>query len=136
MGLWLVLLFVVVPALELALLIRLFSLWHALLLVAGTGVAGAMLARHQGLAAWRELRQSLARGQTPERALLNGACVLVGAALLITPGLLTDLLGLCLLIPPTRAALLAALQRWLIARWRAHRQVVEAEFTILDDDPR
>ncbi len=68
-----------------------------------TGFAGASLARSQGLKALQGVQEALARGQFPDRALLDGACIVAGGAMLLTPGYLTDLLGLSLLIPQTRA---------------------------------
>lgn len=109
----LALLFVVVPLLELALLIQIGQ-WVGLLptvgLVVLTGVAGAALARAEGLRTLLSFRASLAEGRVPSRELWDGAAILVGGALLLTPGILTDLVGFGLLLPPTR--------RWLQKRMR------------------
>lgn len=101
----LALLFVVVPLLELALLVqvgRWVGLWPTLLLVFATGVTGAALARIQGLKTLASFRAELAAGRLPSGPLMDGLAVLVGAAFLLTPGLLTDVAGFALLIPVTR----------------------------------
>lgn len=80
-----------------------------------TGVVGASLARRQGLATIRALRDASSRGVSPAEPLVDGAMILVGATLLLTPGLLSDAVGLILLIPwarrPCRRAVLRSLER-------------------------
>ncbi len=101
----LIILFTVVPLIELALLIKLgnvIGLWPTILIVIGTGVLGAALARSQGTQVVSAIRAELAEGRPPTESLLNGLLVLVGGVVLITPGLLTDLLGFSLLVPSTR----------------------------------
>jgi UPF0716 protein FxsA len=70
-----------------------------------TAVAGAALARFQGLATLQRLQATLARGETPAIEMFEGVLLLVGALLLLTPGFITDLLGFVCLIPVTRKAL-------------------------------
>lgn len=109
----LALLFIVVPILELSLLIQLgrsVGFLPTLLLVLGTGFGGAMLARREGLRTLAAIQGEVARGRIPETALMDGAAILFGGALLLTPGILTDLLGLSLLLPVTR--------RWFGRRMR------------------
>jgi UPF0716 protein FxsA len=101
----LALLFLLVPVLELVLLIELgqvIGLWPTLGLVLFAGLAGAALARSEGFRVLVAVQQELAAGRLPSRALLDGICVLVGATLLLTPGVLTDVAGIVLLLPPTR----------------------------------
>lgn len=105
MPLRLVLCFTLVPMAELALLMKLGSLlglWPTLALVLGTGFAGAWLARRQGLKVVARIQESLARGGIPADELLDGGLLLVAGIALVTPGLLTDLAGLALLVPWTR----------------------------------
>jgi UPF0716 protein FxsA len=78
-----------------------------------TGMLGAYLARSQGLGVLRELQRSTAEGKFPARTLTDGAMVLVGGAMLLTPGFLTDLFGLSLLIPFTRNAYRRILSAWI-----------------------
>lgn len=110
----LALLFVLVPVVELALLIevgRLVGLWPTLALVLLTGVGGAMLARAEGLRTFWAFQKQVAQGQIPGQAILDGVCVLLGGAFLLTPGLVTDALGLSLLFPPTRRMIQRRLRR-------------------------
>ena len=104
----LALLFVIVPLLELALLIQVgqvVGFLPTMALVVLTGVTGAWLARLEGLKTMWKLRDDLARGQLPGQAIMDGMSILVGGALLLTPGILTDLVGFSLLLPPTRHAI-------------------------------
>ena len=87
--------------------------WPTFALVAATGVFGAALARREGTRALSAVQHDLAVGRLPAQALLSGAAVLVGGAFLVTPGVLTDVVGLLLLLPPTRSAVLRWLRRGL-----------------------
>jgi UPF0716 protein FxsA len=101
-------LFIIVPIIELALLIQLgrwVGLWPTLALIAVTGIAGAALASREGLRAWREFQLEMWEGRVPGRQILDGISILAGGALLLTPGLLTDIVGFGLVVRPTR--------RWL-----------------------
>ncbi len=101
----LVLVFVLVPIVELALLIQMgrwIGLFPTLGLVIVTGVVGAALASHEGLRAWRAFQLDVLEGRLPARSILDGLSIFVGGALLLTPGLVTDLLGFALLVTPTR----------------------------------
>ena len=123
----LALIFVAVPLLELFLLIRLggaIGLLPTLSLCVLTGVAGAWLARREGLRALWSFQQRLARGGVPGRALMDGLCVLLGGALLLTPGLLTDVVGFSLLLPPSR--------RWIQKRIqsRIERQLADGSLRV------
>ena len=115
---YLLLLFIVVPFVELALLLKLAELtsWiHTLLLVIATGVLGTWLARSQGLRTYRKIQQPLSAGQMPTDSLLDAAMIFVAGALLLTPGILTDLFGFSLLFPMTRQLY----RRWLVKRFKA-----------------
>jgi UPF0716 protein FxsA len=101
----LALLFILVPLLELVLLVqmgRVVGLWPTLGLVLATGVAGAVLARLEGLRVLFQFQQEIASGRIPGQSLLDGLSVLIGGALLLTPGILTDLLGFSLLLSGPR----------------------------------
>ncbi|MEX0890881.1 MAG: FxsA family protein [Gemmatimonadota bacterium] len=129
----LLLLFIGVPLLELALLLWIgqrVGLVPTVALVVATGVAGAALARSQGLRVLGRIRAELAAGSMPAQELLDGALVLVAGATLLTPGLLTDVFGLLLLLPGTRgwvrARLGARMRRW-VERGQARMIIVRPE---------
>jgi UPF0716 protein FxsA len=101
----LILLFITVPIAELVVLIqlgRLIGLWPTLGIIAATGMLGAMLASREGLRAWHAFQAEMAQGRVPGRPILDGLSIFAGGALLLTPGLLTDVLGFTLLARPTR----------------------------------
>jgi UPF0716 protein FxsA len=115
----LLLLFTIVPLVELWLLVGIAhrtSIWFTLVLVLGTGFLGAALARREGLRCWHAARRQVARGELPTDSLLDGLMVLVAGALLIAPGVLTDLAGLALLMPRIRSVVRRYLVRWYRAR--------------------
>lgn len=100
-----VLLFIVLPFVELTLLLRIGSEIGALNtigIVIATGVIGGYLAKREGIAVWRRFQAKLAQGAPPNDELLDGVIVLASGALLITPGVITDAIGLLGLFPPTR----------------------------------
>lgn len=98
-------LFILVPLVEFALLIevgRRLGTISTLILIFGTGVVGAYLARLEGLRILYRIRREFQRGAMPTEQLFDGFIVLISGIILITPGLLTDIAGLILLIPVTR----------------------------------
>ena len=104
----LLLLFVIVPAVELYLLIQIGDLvgfWPTIGLIVFTGVIGSALAKQEGIATLNRIQSRLRTGQLPGNELIDGALLLVAGAFLVTPGILTDLTGLLLLIPMTRKIL-------------------------------
>ena len=116
----LILLLTIVPFVELTLLLWLSDLtdWRVTLaLVIGTGIAGSWLFRRQGWRIWGELQDDLRHGRTPVEALQDGVLVLLAAALLVTPGILTDAVGLSLLVPAVRRSVNAYLGRRFKARF-------------------
>jgi len=101
----LLLLFIVVPLIEVLILIKLgsqFGFWPTIFLVIGTGILGAYLAKIYGLTIWSKIQDDLRAGQMPADKLVDGLLILIGGVVLLTPGLLTDILGFMLLIPFTR----------------------------------
>ncbi len=112
----LLLVFIAFPLLELALLIRagqVLGFWPTLAIVVGTAVLGATLLRRQGLQVLTRLSAELAAGRPPIQPLADGAMLLLAGAFLIAPGLLTDVIGLLLLLPPVRAAIRRGVARRL-----------------------
>jgi UPF0716 protein FxsA len=117
----LVLLFIVVPIAELAVVIQVGQqigvAWTVAILVVDS-ILGSLLMRAQGRTAWRRFNEAIAAGKVPAREVLDGSLVIFGGLLLLTPGFITDVLGLLLLIPPTRAVV-----RAILARRLTHRMV-------------
>lgn len=115
-------LLLLLPFVELYLLLRLGERLGALptlALLLASAVLGVALARTQGARVLGQLQASLARGEAPGAALLGGALVMAGGVLLVVPGVLTDVLGLALLLPPTRRWVAARLGRGLERRVRS-----------------
>ncbi|WP_099188656.1 FxsA family protein [Tepidibacter mesophilus] len=101
----LILLFTVVPLVELAILFKLnayIGFFSTIGIVVFTGVLGAYLAKSQGREILFRIRYEMQDGRLPGEQLINGLCVLVGGAMLLTPGILTDISGFILVIPITR----------------------------------
>jgi len=105
MFLKLFLLFTITPMVELYILIKLgqfIGAWETILMVIVMGFAGAALARSQGLAVISQFQAAVRQGQLPADQILDGLLVVAGGALLVTPGALTDFLGIALVVPYTR----------------------------------
>ena len=119
MGLALILLFVVLPLVELYLLLQLAE-WTSggltFLLVVVTGVVGAAFARHQGWGVVHRIRREVDQGQIPTASLLDAVMIFVAGALLITPGMMTDALGFSLLAPACRKIY----RGWILTWSRRH----------------
>ena len=108
MPLLLIVVFIVVPIAELYVILQVGDAIGApltILLLVADSLLGSMLLRSQGRAVWRQFNEALGAGRMPHRELFDGIAVIFGGAFLITPGFLTDIVGLLLLIPPTRAVL-------------------------------
>jgi UPF0716 protein FxsA len=113
--------FTIIPVVEIALFIRIggaIGLVPTVAVVLLTGFAGAVLAQSQGIRVMLEVQKALQEMRLPAGELVEGAIVLVGAATLLTPGFMTDALGLACLIPPSRKVLAAGLTRYLARRIR------------------
>ncbi len=112
----LIALFIVVPLAELYVILKVGDaigpVWTILLLAADS-VLGSVLLRSQGRTVWRRFNAALTEGKMPHREVVDGVLVIFGGAFLITPGFLTDIVGLTLLVPPTRAVVRRALIRRL-----------------------
>jgi UPF0716 protein FxsA len=123
----LLLLFIVVPIVEIYVIIQvgqaIGALWTILLLIADS-LVGARLLKWQGRAAWRRFQEALAAGRMPHREILDGVMVVVGGTLLLTPGFITDVVGLLLLVPPTRAVVRRLVVRSLQRRGTFARVVI------------
>ncbi|MEJ2470279.1 MAG: membrane protein FxsA [Desulfuromonadales bacterium] len=123
----LLVIFVFLPVLELYILLeagRMIGLPATIGLIMVTGVAGAWLARSQGLEILRKIHQETANGQMPANTLIDGALILIGGLLLLTPGFFTDALGFSFLVPLTRELWRRGLTSWL------ERQVRQGTITL------
>ncbi len=112
----LLILFTLVPILELYVLIeagRQIGTGATIAMIFFTGIAGAYLARSQGFNLITRIQRDLNEGRIPAGEMMDGAMILAGGLLLLTPGFCTDLFGFCLLTPTTRNILKAWLQKWL-----------------------
>jgi UPF0716 protein FxsA len=115
----LILIFIVVPIAELYVIIQVGQAIGALPTIAiliADSLLGSALLRSQGRTAWRRFQAAVAEGRPPAREVLDGVFVIFGGAFLITPGFITDVIGLLLLLPPTRAGF----RRLLIRRFRSN----------------
>ena len=111
----LLILFTFIPALELYVLFeagRQIGFWPTIGLIFLTGIAGALLARSQGFELVQKIQMELNQGRLPADELFDGAMILSGGLLLLTPGFCTDFIGFCLLTPLTRNVIKTALKRW------------------------
>ncbi|HEV7845994.1 MAG TPA: FxsA family protein [Thermoleophilaceae bacterium] len=112
----LIALFIVVPLAELYVILKVgdaIGVVWTILLLAADSLLGSMLLRSQGRSVWRRFNEALASGRLPHREVVDGVLVIFGGAFLITPGFLTDIVGLALLLPPTRAVARRILMRRL-----------------------
>lgn len=124
------LLFTIVPLAELYLLIRVgqhIGAFNTILIVVLTGVLGAVVARLEGLRVLFSVQRDLETGKMPTEGLIDGLMILVGAILLITPGLITDVVGLLLVIPFTRAVIKIWLKRYFQHRIDRQQGVITVE---------
>jgi UPF0716 protein FxsA len=120
----LILAFIVVPLVELAVIIQVgqeIGLLPTVAILLADSILGGLLMRSQGRAAWRRFNDAMRAGRVPHREALDGALVIFGGALLLTPGFITDIVGLLLLLPPTRAV-----ARRIVSRLVVHRVLVGA----------
>jgi len=116
----LALLFIVVPVLEIYVLIQVgqvIGAWWTILLLVVDGFLGSWLMKREGGRAWGALREALAGGRMPARELADGALILVGGTLLLTPGFLSDVAGFFFVLPFTRPVARRALTRFLTRKF-------------------
>jgi UPF0716 protein FxsA len=115
----LVLLFIVVPIVELFVIIQVgeaIGVLPTIALLIADSIIGSMLMRSQGRLAWRRFNAAISEGRMPHREVADGALIIFGGALLLTPGFVSDVLGIILLLPPTRALVRNLLTRRLLPR--------------------
>lgn len=127
----LLLLFILLPIAELWLIIEIggaIGVLPTLALLIVDSLVGAALARSQSRAAWERFNRALAEGRIPAKEVFDGAMIIMGGALLLTPGFITDVFGLVLLIPPTRAVIRGFLTRLVGRRGAVAFRVAEFGF--------
>jgi UPF0716 protein FxsA len=120
MPLLLIILFIVVPILELYVIIQvgqLIGVVPTLILLLADALLGSWLLKHEGRGAWRRFNEALAARRFPGKEVADGVLIVIGGTLLLTPGFLTDIVGLLLLLPPTRAIARRLLKRFTIGRF-------------------
>jgi len=125
------LIFTIIPLAELWLLLWFSTLTSPTItfgLVFVTGILGAWLARKQGSQAWKKIQRNMVQGQPPTGMVLDGLMILVAGAFLITPGIMTDLVGFAFLIPAFREILKARIGEWLKKRALMQFQTQGAHF--------
>lgn len=123
------LLFTVVPLLEVALLLKIHdsTSWEfTLALILLTGLIGATLARRQGWKTSQRIKQELAQGRMPGDSLLDGLLILIAGVLLVTPGIMTDVVGFSLLVPGCRRIIKRRIVRKFKQRFRLRGFTVDA----------
>jgi UPF0716 protein FxsA len=124
----LVVLFVLVPIVELAVIIQVgqaLGVLETLLLMVVVSVAGAWLVKREGIGVWRRAQRQLDAGAVPGRELVDGTLIMLAGVLLLTPGFVSDCLGILLLLPPVRAGL----RRLVIGRMRKRVVAHRIDFT-------
>jgi UPF0716 protein FxsA len=120
----LILLFTVIPLIELYLLIqvgRYLGSFQTIMIVLITGIIGGLLARSQGLSVQRQIRVNLQNGIIPTDSIIDGCFILIAGALLITPGMITDIFGFVLMVPSFRGSLKKRLQEILKRKFESGR---------------
>lgn len=113
------LLFLVVPIIEIYLVIQVGSsigVPNTIAVLVAVSIAGAWLLRHQGLSVLSRIQKKLALGEMPGKELVDGLLIAFAGALMLTPGFMTDAFGLLLMLPPTRAIVRTVLMRRFGAR--------------------
>jgi len=125
-------LFIVVPLAELYVILKVgdaIGAFWTIALLAADSVLGWMLLRAQGRSVWRRFNETMAARRVPHRELIDGVLVIFGGAFLITPGFLTDIVGLLLLVPPTRSVIRRIVARRLGRRIVTTREPYDVEGT-------
>ena len=124
----LALLFLVVPIVELAVIIQVgqaAGVWNTIGLLVLMSLVGGWLMKREGLGVLRRVQRSVEQGRVPGTELVDGLLILVGGALMLTPGFLTDVLGLSLLLPPVRAVVRRVAARRLTIAAQHHTGIID-----------
>lgn len=95
---------------------NLIGFWPTLFLIVATGLIGAYLAKRQGMETWKKAQEQIRYGMMPGNEIIDGICIFIGAALLLSPGLISDIMGLILVFPLTRNLLKPIVIRFIMNR--------------------
>ncbi|TWE03969.1 UPF0716 protein FxsA [Peribacillus frigoritolerans] len=110
---------IAIPVVEIIVLLlsgNLIGFWPTLFLIVATGLIGAYLAKRQGMETWKKAQEQIRYGMMPGNEIIDGICIFIGAALLLSPGLISDTMGLILVFPPTRNLLKPIVIRFIMNR--------------------
>ena len=124
---WLLFLFIGLPLIELALLIKIGTIigfWPTIAIVIFTGVLGAALARLEGFRVFRKIQSEISIGNMPKEELIDGLLIFAGGVVLLTPGIITDIWGFAMLIPLTRYWFKRALRKAFDKMIRQHNSTI------------
>ncbi|MBT2616582.1 MULTISPECIES: FxsA family protein [unclassified Bacillus (in: firmicutes)] len=110
---------IAMPVVEIIVLLlsgNLIGFWPTVFLIVATGLIGAYLAKRQGMETWKKAQEQIRYGMMPGNEIIDGICIFIGAALLLSPGLISDIMGLILVFPPTRNLLKPIVIRFIMNR--------------------
>ncbi|WP_336863415.1 FxsA family protein [Peribacillus frigoritolerans] len=110
---------IAMPVVEIIVLLlsgNLIGFWPTLFLIVATGLIGVYLAKRQGMETWKKAQEQIRYGMMPGNEIIDGICIFIGAALLLSPGLISDIMGLILVFPPTRNLLKPIVIRFIMNR--------------------
>ncbi|MDF9760199.1 MULTISPECIES: FxsA family protein [Peribacillus] len=114
------LLFIIaMPVIEIIVLLlsgNMIGFWPTVFLIVATGLIGAYLAKRQGMETWKRAQEQIRYGMMPGNEIIDGICIFIGAALLLSPGFISDIMGLLLVFPPTRNLLKPIVIRFIMNR--------------------
>lgn len=124
---WLAFIFIVVPVLEIGILLwsgNTFGLFPTIMIILGTGILGAYLAKKQGLKAIRDVQIQMKNFQAPGDAMVNAVFVFAGGLLLLSPGFVTDLFGFLFLFSPSRELFKPLVYKWIRSKMKKGQIIV------------
>jgi UPF0716 protein FxsA len=124
---WFALIFIVVPVLEIGILLwsgNTFGLLPTILIILGTGILGAFLAKKQGLKAIRDVQIQMKNFEAPGDAMVNALFIFAGGLLLLSPGFVTDLFGFLFLFSPTRQLFKPIVYNWIRSKMKKGQIIV------------
>ena len=124
---WLALIFIVVPVLEIGISLwsgNTFGSFPTIMIILGTGILGAYLAKKQGLKAIRDVQIQMKNFQAPGDAMVNAVFVFAGGLLLLSPGFVTDLFGFLFLFSPSRELFKPLVYKWIRSKMKKGQIIV------------